>query len=482
MAPRNINLIIVTAAICSLCYVTHRRVRPAMIVGDALNMIDAFYVDAVDSDQLLISAMQGMTSTLDENSEYIPGAAYVSFQDTINQEFAGIGIFVEASAEDGPVQVKTPLVGSPALAAGFLPGDLIIKVDGEDVSKMPLPDVSNRLRGPVGTSADVTVRRKLNGDSVNGGSVNDTEGETENTETADVLWEEHVLTVTRARIELESVVGDYRDADDQWVYRLKEDPTIAYIRLTSFGEKSTAEMTQALATLNNNFRGIVLDLRGNGGGLLHAAAEISDMFLNGGNIVSTRMRGGVIESEFDAQPGTLVDPSKPMAVLIDGNSASASEILSACLQDNERAVVVGTRSYGKGTVQNILPLQFGRSALRLTVARYYRPSGANIHRGADASDDDEWGVTPDKGFMVELDEESLLKVSKRWTEAAYPAMAIPLVSVPSLENVPSLEKGNGLTEPKATIQTSTLIDPQLRRAVEAVRDKIEAKTPDAAAA
>lgn len=451
MPPRNLNIIIVAAAIGLLCYVTHRRAKPAMIVGDALNMIDAFYVDPVDSEQLLISALNGMTSTLDENSEYIPGAAYVSFQDTINQEFAGIGIFVEASADGGPVQVKTPLVGSPALAAGFMPGDLIIKVNGEDVSKMPLPEVSNRLRGPVGTSTNVTVRRKV--------------FEGENADDTESTFQEHRLTVTRARIELESVVGDYRDDDDQWVFRLKEDPTIAYIRLSSFGEKSTDEMRRALAQLDNNFRALVLDLRGNGGGLLHTAADISDMFLDGGNIVSTRTRGGVVEMEFDATAGTLVDLAKPIAILIDGNSASASEIVSACLQDNDRAVVVGTRSYGKGTVQNILPLQYGRSALRLTVARYYRPSGANIHRDADATEEDEWGVTPDEGMVVELDEESLTKVSQRWSEAAYPAMALPPAD-----------------ETDSTIQTSTMIDPQLRRAVKAVRKKLEAATPDAAAA
>jgi carboxyl-terminal processing protease len=181
-------------------------------------------------------------------------------------------------------------------------------------------------------------------------------------------------------------------------------------------------LEQVLKTLDNDFSGLVLDLRGNGGGLLHAAADVSDMFINSGKIVSTRIRGGEVEDRFDATAGTLVDANKPIAILIDTDSASASEIVAACLQDNQRAKIVGTRSYGKGTVQNILPLQYGRSALRLTVARYYRPNGKNIHRGKDATDDDEWGVQPDEGMEVELDEETIVDLAKRWREASYPSL------------------------------------------------------------
>lgn len=455
MPPRNLNIIIIVAAISLMCYATHRRARPAMIVGDALNMIDWYYVDPIETDQLLIAAMNGMTSTLDENSEYIPGAAYEAFQDSIHQEFAGIGIFVEASEEEGPVRVKTPLVGSPALAAGFRPGDLIMQVDGEDVSKMSLPDVSTKLRGPVGTTVSVVVRRMAK--------------PAPSDANPSLQYEDAKLVVQRARIELESIAGDYRDANDQWVFRLREDPTIAYIRLSSFGDKSTDEIAGALKKLDNNFCAIILDLRGNGGGLLHAAADISDMFLNSGNIVSTRTRGGVIESEFDATPGTLVDPKIPFAILIDGNSASASEIVSACMQDNDRAIIVGARSYGKGTVQNILPLQFGRSALRLTVARYYRPNGQNIHRTKEATDADEWGVTPDDGMVIELDEESLRNVAKSWTESAYPALASEFLS-------------RGDASQPAVVTTATMIDPQLRRAVESLKQQIEERSPSAEAA
>tara|TARA_R110002049_G_scaffold4601_5_gene32266 strand:- start:378265 stop:379722 length:1458 start_codon:yes stop_codon:yes gene_type:complete len=396
MPPRNLNVILLAVFLSVLCYITHRRTKTALLVGSALDLIRHNYVDPVDDETLLTAAMNGLTESLDENSTYIPGSAYGSFQDSINQEFAGIGIFVEQPDLDEPVRVITPLVGSPALKAGLLPGDKIINVDGEDVRKLTLAEVSERLRGPV----DTTVRLRVLRDDD----------------------KEVSMTVRRQTIELESVIGDHRDEEHAWVYRLKDDPSIAYMRLTSFGEKTVQELRDVLEKLDNDFRGLVLDLRGNSGGLLYAAVDVSNMFIESGKIVSTRIRGDVVEEQIEAEPGTLVDPSKPVAVLIDGNSASASEIVAACLQDNGRAVVVGTRSYGKGTVQNILPLQYGRSALRLTVARYYRPNDKNIHRMPDATEEDEWGVTPDEGYVVPLDEETLQTLMQRWREASYPML------------------------------------------------------------
>jgi carboxyl-terminal processing protease len=339
---------------------------------------------------------------------------------------------------------------------------------------MDLHDVSTRLKGQVGTTVKLTIRR------------DDRRVE---------------MSVRRGCIELESVIGDYRDAENRWVYRLLDDPSIAYVRLTSFGEKTVDELEQVLAKLNNDFSALVLDLRGNGGGLLHAAVDVSNMFLNSGKIVSTRTRGGKIEDRFNAEPGTLVDTDRPLAILLDGNSASASEIVAACLQDNDRAVVVGTRSYGKGTVQNILPLQYGRSALRLTVARYYRPNGLNIHRAKDATEEDQWGVRPDDGLEVELDEASLEKLAKRWREASYPSLSRMGESLEQSSTEAShdarqtdpIAADPPAADPAAAGQTDTsdatdaapsglLIDPQLRRAVEYLREVITRETGATAAA
>ena len=434
MPPRHLNFLLITASICFLCHVTHRRTRSALLVGDAVNLLDAYYVDPVNREDLIRSAMQGLTTELDEHTQYISQRDYETFQDNIQQEFAGIGVYVEQPDPAKPVRVITPLVGSPALRAGMKPGDQIVAVDGEDVSTMALQEVSERLRGPVGSEVALRVDRE-------GGEKN--------------------LNVRRDNIKLESIVGDYRNEKDEWVFRLRDQPEIAYIRMGSFGERTHEELKAAIESLGDGYDGLVLDLRGNGGGLLDAAAEIADLFLDSGEIVSTRTRGGIIQDQFRATEGSMVPLSKPMSILIDGNSASASEILSAALQDHKRAFIVGTRSYGKGTVQNIVPLEAGRSALRLTVARYYRPSGVNIHRVKDAKDEDAWGVQPDEGNVVDLEPEDLEKIAERWQNASFPSLAEP----------PVPPKG-GEVAGEMAVTSSLLVDPQLRRAVERINGKL----------
>ncbi len=451
MPSRNFNILLFAILIAWLCHATFRRARTAMVVGDALGLIDQFYVEPVDDRELLIAAMRGMTGALDRHSEFIPIDAYGSLQDSINQEFTGIGILIEQSEPGEPVQIVTPLVGSPARAAGLRPGDEIVEVDGRDVRDWDLVNVSKRLKGLAGSRVSLVVRR--DGERV-------------------------PVTVARSRIEMESVVGEYRDKDDAWMYWLREAPDIAYVRLTGFGEKTVTELESVLNQLDNDFDGLVLDLRGNSGGLLYSAVGVSDMFLDSGRIVSTKMRGGVVEEEFVANRGTLVDPDKPIAVLVDGDSASASEIVAAAIQDHDRGVVVGTRSYGKGTVQNILPLEYGRSALRLTVARYYRPNDKNIHRTDDATEEDDWGVRPDPGFEVKLEPEAVAKLVERWRRSAYPMLAVD----PEAEGPEEREEPEEPDEASSPIDDAAVVtdggrpllelDAQLRRAVEYLRDAV----------
>ncbi|MEM6776992.1 MAG: S41 family peptidase [Planctomycetota bacterium] len=404
MLSRNFTVILLATVVATLCHLLHQRTRVAIVVGQAMEMIDQFYVEPVDTRDLLVGAMKGMTDQLDRNSEFIAPRDYSSFQDSIDQEFAGIGIYISGGTTDDPdgppVRVVTPLVGSPALEAGLMPGDEFVVIDGEDVSAMGQVDVSQRLRGPIGTTVSVTIRRLDQDDRPDQAS----------------------MSVRRDTIQLESVIGDHRDEANRWVYRIESHPEIAYVRMTSFGDKTVSELRGVLGRLDNQFAALILDLRGNGGGLLSAAVDVSDMFLASGKIVSTKVRGGRLEEEAKATPTTLVEVDKPMAVLIDGLSASASEIVSAALQDHGRAHIVGQRSYGKGTVQSILPLEYGRSALRLTVAKFYRPNDHPIHRSPDATDEDEWGVTPDDGLSVERDEEAMIQLARLWEQASYPSL------------------------------------------------------------
>lgn len=440
MPPRNFYAILLALLLSEACYLKAQLTRDAAPLADAIRYIDRYYVEEVDKRQLLEAALAGLRDELDPYSQYIPPAAYEQFQDSIQQEFAGIGALVEQPEEDEPARVITPLAGSPALAAGLLPGDEIIAVGAVDTRGKKLSEVVELLRGPIGSVVRVRIRRDAKEDQE---------------------AVERVIEVTRGNIVVESVLGDRRDADNRWIYYLEERPEIAYVRLTSFGERTSEEFRRVLKQLDNRFDGLIIDLRGNAGGLLTSSVEVCDMFLDRGRIVSTRGRG-VLQSEasdgsefedaaWDASAGTLVDDEKPVAVLVDGNSASAAEIVAACLQDHDRAIIVGERSFGKGSVQNIFPLESGRSALKLTTARYYGPSGRNIHRGPDDTEKDPWGVQPDPGFVVPLDEEARKRVMRRWEIATYPRF------------------GDSIEVPGAETGSLAEVDPQLWRAVEAVR-------------
>ena len=227
------------------------------------------------------------------------------------------------------------------------------------------------------------------------------------------------LSLTRAEIRVDSVLGDTRNDDDSWNFRLQEHPEIGYIRIGSegfsprggFGDRTADEIKAALATLDDRkLKGLILDLRFNGGGRLDAAIDVCSQFLPPGEIVvTTKGRDGrVLTEERSSGPGTFRDV--PMVVLVNSMSASASEIVAACLQDHHRAAISGQRSYGKGTVQKVLPVEGNESVLKLTTATYWRPSNKNIHRDKDAKETDEWGVVPDKELALTLDSENTKKL------------------------------------------------------------------------
>jgi carboxyl-terminal processing protease len=414
-------------------------------------------------------------SKLDPYSNYISPDEIGGFRTSVESQFGGIGI--QITPDDGQVKVSTPLVGTPAYKAGVMAGDRIISVEGQSTRGLSLDDVVRRLKGEVGTPVTFTVRHASTG-------------------------KEETFTIKRETIHVDTVLGDARQGDDSWSFMLDPDQHIGYIRVSAFSRDTAADLKQALEKLKQqNARGLVLDLRFNPGGLLTSAVDVCNLFISDGRIVSTKGRN-TAERVWDATPSTKFE-GFPMVVLVNEYSASASEIVSACLQDHHRAVIVGERTWGKGSVQNVIELEDGKSALKLTTATYTRPNGHNIHRFPDAKETDEWGVKPDDGMEVKLtDSEMAGLVTDRHRRDVVAGKAHeekPAAVSGSTENhaadsklpkdetakdqadkssstkvndsAPSLEKNStakigAKQKPSATIHSSTFVDRQLQKALE----------------
>src|SRR6476646_5965884 len=316
------------------------------LFGDVFEIVRNGYADDVKDDQLVEGAINGMLTALDPHSNYLNSKNFNDMKVQTRGEFGGLGI--EVSMENGLVKVVSPSDDTPAARAGLKPGDLITHLDGTAVQGLTLPEAVEKMRGPVNSDINLTVRR---------------EGQ-----------EPFDVKLTRAIIKIQSVRSHL------------EGNNIAYIRVTSFNEQTDVGLNNAMKNLkqqaNNKLIGVILDLRNNPGGLLDQAVAVSDAFLEKGEIVSTRGKRAEEAQRYNARPGDIAS-GLPVAVLINGGSASASEIVAGALQDHHRAVLIGTKSFGKGSVQTIIPLA-GHGAMRLTTARYYTPSGRSIQaRGID---------------------------------------------------------------------------------------------------
>ncbi|MFC2969415.1 S41 family peptidase [Acidimangrovimonas pyrenivorans] len=312
------------------------------LFGNIFERIRAQYVEPVDSSKLIEAAINGMLSSLDPHSSYMDPKQWAAMQVQTKGEFGGLGI--EVTQDQGFVKVVSPIDGTPAAAAGIKPGDYITKVNGEALMGLTLDKAVDLMRGPVGSEITITVVRKGVKDPF------------------DVTMTRDTIKLTAAKARLEGHT--------------------AVLRLTTFNEQTFPDMTEGLKKVIkeagglDKINGVVLDLRNNPGGLLQQAIKVSDAFLDKGEIVSTRGRQPRDSERFNATPGDLIH-GKPMVVLINGGSASASEIVTGALKDHHRAIVVGTKSFGKGSVQTVIPLR-GDGAMRLTTARYYTPSGRSI--------------------------------------------------------------------------------------------------------
>lgn len=319
---------------------TEETYRLLDLFGNVFERVRRDYVEDVTDQELVEAAINGMLTSLDPHSSYLSADNYRDMQVQTRGEFGGLGI--EVTLENGWVRVVSPIDETPAFRAGLQPGDFITHLNGESVQGLTLQEAVERMRGKVGSDITIKVRR-------------------ENTEPFDVV-------ITRDIIRIRSV-RSHREGD------------VGYIRITSFNEKTYDGVKQAVDDLRkeigkDHLKGFVIDLRNNPGGLLDQAVAVSDAFLDSGEIVSTRTRHDDETQRFNARRGDLAD-GLPIVVLINDGSASASEIVSGALQDHRRAIIVGTKSFGKGSVQTIIPLP-GHGAMRLTTARYYTPSGRSI--------------------------------------------------------------------------------------------------------
>jgi carboxyl-terminal processing protease len=319
------------------------------LFADVFERVRSEYVEEVTDEQLIEAAIGGMLTSLDPHSSFLNKESFQDMQVQTRGEFGGLGI--EVTSEEGVVRVVSPIDDTPAFRAGILPGDYIVAIDDESIVGLTLNEAVDKMRGPVGTSIKVTIRRP------------EVEGPID-------------YTLTRAVVKVQSVR-----------YRV-EAGNVGYIRISSFNEQTQPGLEKALKSIQDqvgdDLAGYVLDLRNNPGGLLDQAISVSDTFLERGEIVSTRGRRARDSERANAKAGDLAG-GKPVVVLINGGSASASEIVAGALQDHKRGIVLGTQSFGKGSVQTIIPLQ-GNGAMRLTTARYYTPSGRSIQQ---------LGITPD---------------------------------------------------------------------------------------
>ena len=349
------------------------------IFVDTLDQVERNYVKPVSRRELMEAAIEGVLTKLDPYSSYISREEIGRFKSTVESQFGGIGI--DLAPDRDPLQVSSPLVGTPAYRAGVQAGDKILEIDGKSTTGLSHDECVRRMRGEVGTSVTLSIQHPG----------------------ADKA---ESVTLTREVIHVDTVRGDHRQADDTWDFMLNADQHVGYIRITAFSRDTAHDLKRAMQDLESRrLKGLVIDLRFNPGGLLTSAIEVSDMFVAEGRIVSTQGRNTPERAWEAEKPGTF--EGFPIVVLVNRYSASASEIVAACLQDHHRAVVVGERTWGKGSVQNVIEMENGRSALKLTTASYKRPNGKNIHRFPDAKETDEWGVHPDDGFEVKMGNEEM---------------------------------------------------------------------------
>ncbi|MFP6612675.1 MAG: S41 family peptidase [Pirellulales bacterium] len=387
MPRSNLNLIWVAGVISLLCYSQVNRSAYGRYFVEALETIHYLGLEEKGEQELFDAAMYAMAKQHDKYSTFVSRELKNPYEQQLDQQFVGIGTKVELDPDGQGILIANPVMGPthPAYDAGIRTGDIIVAVEGRSIKDLPQKEFRKTvesIKGPAGTYVQLTVKP---------------EGRDE----------QKIVRVKRSKIRVDSLAGDIRGPDRKWRFLLAADPRIVYLRLTQFGAQTVAEMQATLEELKekDQLNALILDLRDNPGGYLDASWQVCNLFISSGVIVETRYRDNSIKRRYEAlAKNTFSD--FPMVVLVNGESASASEIVAACFQDHGRAVVCGVRTYGKGSVQDMIPMEGQRSILKLTTASFWRPSDKNIHRKQGAADEDEWGVKPDDGFGINIEKKA----------------------------------------------------------------------------
>ncbi len=473
MPNRHVYILLVSVILCTFCY--FRADRYLNSFRYLMDMVETQALEPVHKRTLFDGALEGMLGTLDENSSYIPPVYYEEFDESLRQEFGGVGIGFQMDQASGRPTVSFTLPQSPAAKAGMKAGDQITAIGGQSTEGWGVEQVHALFRGPVGAMVVTDVFRPTTGETLHI-SIQRNRIRTESVEgivrKPDGTWRYFLPAIPPEKIRSENAAG--ATADVETVESLAAAPQtvteklpatgeelpetkIAYLRISSFGEHTPVEMLRLLKMLQKQgMEGLILDVRDNSGGLLESAIKICNYFITKGVIVSTRGRDGVELRTVVADGSSALNHAVPMTILVNGHSASASEILAACLQDHARAgeltaVCVGTRTFGKGTVQQLVELgplpndhrfdvfsadgerpqaislqdmwkriwteKAPRSAIRITIASYWRPSQKNIHRFANATPEDDWGVLPDEGLEVDVPRTAGGKITAAFSKA-----------------------------------------------------------------
>ena len=421
------------------------------LLVDVRHELTRNYVDKPDTEAMTNAAVEAMVESLDDPyTNYLKPDQLDRFNKSMQGEFSGIGAQVDMSQDR--LRIVTPLEDSPAWEAGVMAGDIVLQINGESTLDLSLQEAVDKLTGEPGTDVTIRVRHESG--------------------------EEETITITRAVIDVQTVRGFRRGADGAEQYMLDPDSDIAYIRVTQFSRKTAGEMRQALNTLQGEgINGLILDLRFNPGGVLEGAVAVSNMFLEKGKRIVS-VEGRTVPEKVHRAKARTIMPQLPIVVLANEASASAAEIVTGALKDNDRAFVVGTRTFGKGSVQELRMLESNQGALKITNAHYYLPSGRNIHRDPD---DDTWGVDPSEGAYVPMSQDQIREMIeiRRENEVLRRNEDKPTNNGSnSSENGEKAESAQTAPATQPAIDPAWLeqqrADPQLAAALKAIRAKLKA--------